>query len=73
LASTVGEDDEAEDRGRRVYALSPAERIPLVAERIVERVIERIVVRAERHKATQRRKGIRKRPRSRPQALSAHR
>ncbi len=58
LASTLfGEDDEAQDQAAELYALSPAERVPLVAEHIVERIIERIVVRAERTRLPQRRKG----------------
>src|SRR5213082_3433958 len=61
LASTLfGEDDEeAADRAAELYQLSPVERAPLVAERIVERVIERIVARdrAERRPLPTRRKG----------------
>ena len=44
LASSLfGEDDEAEDQAAELYAMSPAQRVPLVAERIVERIIERVV------------------------------
>ncbi|HVA14955.1 MAG TPA: vitamin B12-dependent ribonucleotide reductase, partial [Stellaceae bacterium] len=58
LASTLfGDDDEAEDQAADLYSLSPAQRTPLVAERIVERVIERIVARAERTRLPHRRKG----------------
>ncbi|HVC54611.1 MAG TPA: adenosylcobalamin-dependent ribonucleoside-diphosphate reductase, partial [Stellaceae bacterium] len=59
LASTLfGEDDEAEDPNgvgaAELYALSPAQRTPLVAERIVERIVER---RAGRTRLPDRRKG----------------
>jgi ribonucleoside-diphosphate reductase alpha chain len=58
LASTLfGEDEEAEDQAADFYALSPAQRVPLVAERVVERVIERVVARAERRRLPYRRKG----------------
>ncbi|HEV2301719.1 MAG TPA: vitamin B12-dependent ribonucleotide reductase, partial [Stellaceae bacterium] len=58
LASTLfGEDDEAQDEAAELYALSPAQRTPVVAERIVERIIERIVAKAERTRLPQRRKG----------------
>src|SRR6266851_2375531 len=58
LASTLfGEDDEAEDRAAELYALSPAQRTPLVAERIVERIIERVVANRERRALPHRRKG----------------
>ncbi len=58
LASTLfGEDEEAEDQAAELYALSPAQRIPLVAERIVERIVERFVSRAERTRLPDRRKG----------------
>src|SRR5712691_34316 len=44
LASTLfGEDDEAQDQAVELYAMTPAQRVPLVAERIVERIIERVV------------------------------
>jgi ribonucleoside-diphosphate reductase alpha chain len=58
LASTLfGEDDEAEDQAADLYTLTPAQRTPLVAERIVERIIERVVARAERTRLPDRRKG----------------
>jgi ribonucleoside-diphosphate reductase alpha chain len=58
LASNLfGDDEEAEDKVAELYAQSPAERVPLVAERIVERVIERVVMRAERRRLSNRRKG----------------
>jgi ribonucleoside-diphosphate reductase alpha chain len=58
LASTLfGEDDEAEDKAAELYAQSPVDRVPVVAERIVERVIERVVSRAERRRLSNRRKG----------------
>jgi ribonucleoside-diphosphate reductase alpha chain len=58
LASSIfGEDDEAQDQAAELYALTPAQRIPLVAERIVERIVERYVARAERTRLPDRRKG----------------
>src|SRR5207302_1392397 len=58
LASNLfGQDDEAEDQAAELYALSPAQRVPLVAERIVERIIERVVSRPERRVLPYRRKG----------------
>ena len=57
LASNLfGDDEEAEDKAAELYAQSPAERVPLVAERIVERIIER-VARPERRELPHRRKG----------------
>jgi len=58
LASTLfGEDDEAQDQAAELYQMSPAQRIPLVAEHIVERIVERVVARAERTRLPDRRKG----------------
>ncbi len=58
LASSLfGDDEEAEDKAAELFAQSPAERVPVVAERIVERVIERFVMRAERRRLSNRRKG----------------
>ena len=58
LASSLfGDDEEAEDKAAELYAQSPAERVPVVAERIIERVIERFVMRAERRRLANRRKG----------------
>ena len=58
LASTLfAEDDEAEDQAADLYAMNPAERAPIVAERIVERIIERVVTKAERTRLPNRRKG----------------
>jgi ribonucleoside-diphosphate reductase alpha chain len=49
LASSLfGDDEEAEDKAAELYAQSPAERVPIVAERIVERIIERVVTKPER-------------------------
>ncbi len=61
-ASLFGDDDEdAEDRAAELYEQSPAQRAPLVAERIVERVVERVVEkvvqRGERRRLPNRRKG----------------
>jgi ribonucleoside-diphosphate reductase alpha chain len=58
LASNLfGDDEEAEDRAAELYERSQADRVPLVAERIVERVVERFVMRAERRRLSNRRKG----------------
>jgi ribonucleoside-diphosphate reductase alpha chain len=58
LASNLfGDDEDAEDKAAELYAQSPADRVPLVAERVVERVIERVVMRAERRRLSNRRKG----------------
>ncbi len=57
LASSLFGDDDADDRAAELLAQSPADRVPVVAERIVERVIERFVMRAERRRLSNRRKG----------------
>jgi len=58
LASSLfGDDDDAEERAADLFAQSPAQRAPLVAERIVERIIERVVTRPERRELPHRRKG----------------
>jgi ribonucleoside-diphosphate reductase alpha chain len=62
LASNLlADDEEAEEQAQELFAMSPAARAPLVAERIVERVVERIVERvvqrAERRRPPNRRKG----------------
>ena len=60
-ASLFGDDEEAEEQADDLFALSPARRAPLVAERIVERMVERIVEkvvqRGERRRLPNRRKG----------------
>jgi ribonucleoside-diphosphate reductase alpha chain len=60
-ASLFGDDEEAEEQAADLFALSPARRAPLVAERIVERMVERIVEkvvqRGERRRLPNRRKG----------------
>ena len=65
-ASLFADDEEAEDpdgadRAAELFAQSPAQRAPLVAERIVERlverVVERVVQRGERRRLPNRRKG----------------
>jgi ribonucleoside-diphosphate reductase alpha chain len=53
LSSTLFEDDE--DALDDMAALSPAQRVPVITERIVERVVER--VRGERRRLPHRRKG----------------
>jgi ribonucleoside-diphosphate reductase alpha chain len=59
LQSALFADDDAEDAVAELVEQPPAQRVPLVAERIVERVIERVVERqrAERRKLPHRRKG----------------
>jgi len=62
LASSLfGDDEEAAERASDMFTLSPAQRAPLVAERIVERVVERlverVVQRGERRRLPNRRKG----------------
>ena len=58
LASNLfGDDEAAEDKAAEFFERSPADRVPLVAERIVERIIERVVMRAERRRLSNRRKG----------------
>jgi len=59
LASNLfGDDEGAEEQAAELYQLSPADRVPIVAERIVERVIERVVAaRPERRVLPHRRKG----------------
>ncbi|MGA8549912.1 MAG: vitamin B12-dependent ribonucleotide reductase, partial [Stellaceae bacterium] len=60
-ANLFGDDEEAEDQAAELYELSPAQRAPLVAERIaeriVERVVEKVVQRGERRRLPNRRKG----------------
>ena len=57
LASSLfGDDEDAEDKAAELYERSPADRVPIVAERIVERIIER-VARPERRELPHRRKG----------------
>jgi ribonucleoside-diphosphate reductase alpha chain len=60
-ASLFGEGEAAEDEAAELFSQSPAQRVPLVAERIVERaverVVERVVQRGERRRLPNRRKG----------------
>src|SRR5215469_13921890 len=56
-ASLFGDDEEAEEQAAELFAQSPSERAPLVAERIVERVVQRVVQRGERRRLPNRRKG----------------
>ncbi|MBV8735688.1 MAG: vitamin B12-dependent ribonucleotide reductase, partial [Alphaproteobacteria bacterium] len=62
-ASLLGEDEAAEEQAAELFQQSPAQRAPLVAERIVERVVERVierivhVQRGERRRLPNRRKG----------------
>src|SRR5437763_7541836 len=52
-----GDDGDAEEQAAELHQRSPAERTPIVAERIVERITERVVSRAERRRLPNRRKG----------------
>jgi len=56
-ASLLGDDEEAEEQAADLFAQSPAQRVPLVAERIVERIVEHVVTRPERRELPHRRKG----------------
>jgi ribonucleoside-diphosphate reductase alpha chain len=49
--------DDAEDVAEDLFQMTPGQRAPLVAEKIIERVIEKIVHRNERRKLPHRRKG----------------
>ncbi|HEX5452161.1 MAG TPA: vitamin B12-dependent ribonucleotide reductase, partial [Stellaceae bacterium] len=58
LAATLfGDDEAAEDEAAALYELTPAQRTPVVAERVVERIVERVVSRAARTRLPDRRKG----------------
>ncbi len=60
-ASLFGDDEDADKQAAELFVQSPAQRAPLVAERIVERVVERViekvVQRGERRRLPNRRKG----------------
>src|SRR5205807_9681965 len=55
--SSIFEDDDDEDAVAELLQRPLAERVPLVAERIVERVIERVTQAVERRRLPHRRKG----------------
>ncbi|MGH6975822.1 MAG: vitamin B12-dependent ribonucleotide reductase, partial [Stellaceae bacterium] len=57
LQSALIDDDTDEDAVAELVEKAPAERIPVLAERIVERVIERVAQKSERRRLPQRRKG----------------
>src|SRR5438046_5018052 len=58
LASTLfGEDEEAQDQAAELFQMTPAQRVPLVAEHIVERIVERVVNHPDRRVLPNRRKG----------------
>jgi ribonucleoside-diphosphate reductase alpha chain len=58
LASNLfGDDEDANEKAAELFEKSPAERVPVVAERIVERIIERVVHKPERRVLSNRRKG----------------
>jgi ribonucleoside-diphosphate reductase alpha chain len=60
-ASLLGDGAEAEEQAAELFTQTPAQRAPIVAERIVERVVERVVEkvvqRGERRRLPNRRKG----------------
>ncbi len=58
LASTLFDDDDSEDEAADLYDMTPAQRTPVVTEKIVERIVERVIVRAaERERLPNRRRG----------------
>jgi ribonucleoside-diphosphate reductase alpha chain len=57
LASTLFDDADDGDEAAEFHEMTPAQRMPLVTEKIVERIIERVVVRAERQRLPNRRRG----------------
>ncbi len=57
LQSQLLDDDDGEEGVAELMEKPPAERVPVVAERIVERVIERVTQMHERRRLPQRRKG----------------
>ncbi|HKR19565.1 MAG TPA: vitamin B12-dependent ribonucleotide reductase [Stellaceae bacterium] len=57
LQSALIDDDTDDDAVAELVEKAPAERVPVIAERIVERVIERIAQKSERRRLPQRRKG----------------
>lgn len=61
LASILFADDDADDNAgddaAELFEMTPAQRAPVVAEKIVERVVERVVTRAERERLPNRRRG----------------
>jgi len=58
LSSSLFDGDDAEDKAEELVQLTPAQRAPIVTERIIERVIEKVVQRsAERRRLPHRRKG----------------
>jgi ribonucleoside-diphosphate reductase alpha chain len=57
LQSQLLEDEETEEGVAELMEKNPAERVPVVAERIVERIIERVTASHERRRLPQRRKG----------------
>jgi ribonucleoside-diphosphate reductase alpha chain len=54
-AADAEDGDEADATG--LYEMTPAQRAPIVTEKIVERIIERVAVRAERERLPNRRRG----------------
>jgi ribonucleoside-diphosphate reductase alpha chain len=57
LSSSLFDGDDAEDQAEELMQLTPAQRAPIVTERIIEKVIEKYVQRAERRRLPHRRKG----------------
>ena len=57
LSSSLFDGDDAEDQVEELMQLTPAQRAPIVTDRIIERVIEKVIQRAERRRLPHRRKG----------------
>jgi ribonucleoside-diphosphate reductase alpha chain len=57
LSASLLQDEDNEDAIADLLDKPPADRVPIVAERIIERVVERVVQRADRRRLPQRRKG----------------
>jgi ribonucleoside-diphosphate reductase alpha chain len=57
LSAALLDDDGDEEEIADLIDKTPAERVPVIAERIVERVVERVVQQTERRRLPQRRKG----------------
>ena len=55
LSSALFDDDE--DQTEALLEMTPAQRAPVIAERIIEKVIERVIQRSDRRRLPQRRKG----------------
>ncbi len=56
-SALLGDDEDETDLIESLAAQTPAQRAPLITERLVERVVERVMHRAERRRLPHRRKG----------------